>query len=77
MNLIYHLKQARFPEFRFEYHFAAKRVYYIRANSPGIGRVMAMNVENEGQAQNAVLVFLRGYQEARDGIEYTVTEAAA
>lgn len=72
-----HIHQPNWPQFRFEWHPHTQRVYYIRETTPTIGRVLAMNIKTEGGAHNAVLIFLRGFQEARDGRNYTVTESAA
>jgi len=76
-GVILHLKQPNWPQFRFEWHPKTKRVYYLRAESPNIGRLLAFDIDTEGGAINAVLIFLRGYQEHRDGRDYTVTERAA
>lgn len=62
---IYHLKTPAFPEFRFEYHEAKKNVYLIRATSPTHGEAIANNIDTEGAANNAVLIWLRGYRAAK------------
>lgn len=68
---ILHLKTPNWPQFRFEYHPKIKKVYLIRVGiEPEIGQVFAHEIENEGQAWNAVLIFLRGYREARSEIEH-------
>ena len=76
-NAVCHIKQPNWPQFRFEWHPQTKRVYYIRADSPHIGRALAWDIIDQGSAVNAVLIFLRGYQEGRDGREYEVTAGAA
>jgi hypothetical protein len=76
-DVILHIRQPNWPKFRFEWHPATKRVYYVHDRSPNVGRLLAMHIDSDGAAQNAVLIFLRGYQEARDGREYLATEAAA
>lgn len=54
------------PQFRFEYHRLKKKVYVVRVGGkPEIGEVFAHEIENDGQAHNAVLVWLRGYRAAK------------
>lgn len=62
---VYHLKTPTFPDLRFEYHEAKKNVYLIRATSPTHGEAIAHNIETEGAAHNAVLIWLRGYRAAK------------
>lgn len=62
--MIKHIRSAKFPQLRFEYHPETKRVYFIRVGvAPEVGEVVAENVDSEGAAQVAVLVWLRGYRE--------------
>jgi hypothetical protein len=77
LGAILHLKQPGWPQFRFEWHPQTQRVYYLRTESPKVGRLLALDIDTEGRAITAVLIFLRGYQESRDGRDYTVTEGAA
>ena len=59
---------AAFPDFRFEWHPEIKRVYLIRLNVPKeemMGEPFAFDIDNEGAAYNAVLIFLRGYRAAQ------------
>jgi len=59
------IKSPNWPDFRFEYHPKTKRVYLVRiGHKPEIGEVFAFDIENEGQAHNAVLIWLRGYRAA-------------
>lgn len=59
------IKAPNFPQFRFEWHPKARRVYLVRiGQKPEIGEVFAFEIENEGQATNAVLIWLRGYRAA-------------
>jgi hypothetical protein len=61
---IYHIKTPTFPQFRFEWHPGARRVYLIRVGAaPVIGEAMAFEVKTHGDAQNAVLIWLRGYRQ--------------
>lgn len=55
------------PGFRFEWHPNTKRLYMIRVghlttDGKEVGEPIAFDVENEGQAYNYALVFLRGYR---------------
>lgn len=62
---VYHLKTPNYPQFRFEWHAGVKRVYIIRLGvEPLIGEPFAFNIETEGDAWNAALMFLRGYRAA-------------
>lgn len=63
---VFHLRSpAAFPHFRFEWHPGARRVYLIRLNvEPLMGEPFAFEIDNEGAAWNAVLIFLRGYRAA-------------
>ena len=72
-----HLKQFRFPQFRFEYHAAKKTVYLIRASAPTMGDPIAQHVETEGGAWNAVHTWLRGYKEGIGDLNVKKHEAAA
>ena len=61
---ILHIKTPTFPQFRFEWHPGAKRVYLIRVGVlPVIGEPIAFEVKTHGDAQNVVLIFLRGYRQ--------------
>jgi hypothetical protein len=63
---VYHIKQPNFPELRFEWHPQAKRVFTIRiGGTPEVADVVALDIDNEGAAQNAVLIWLRGYREGK------------
>jgi len=63
---VYHLKQPAFPQFRFEWHPGKKKVYLIRLGvEPLMGTAFAHDIENHGAAYNAVLIWLRGYREAK------------
>lgn len=68
-NRIAYIRAAEFPRFRFEWHPAARKVYLVStATPPGqplIGEAIAFDIENHGQAINAVNVYLRGYRRAR------------
>jgi len=65
-NKIMHLKTPNYPQFRFEYHPFKKKVYIIRVGIlPEIGEAFAHEIETEGAAWNAALIWLRGYKEAK------------
>ncbi|MGE0154812.1 MAG: hypothetical protein AB7R90_19500 [Reyranellaceae bacterium] len=62
---ILHVAAPSFPQFRFEWHAAKKIVYCADLRGkPVIGNAIAHNVDNHGAAQNAVLIWLRGYRAA-------------
>src|SRR5690348_8153020 len=59
------IKSPAFPQFRFEWHTVSRKVYLVRVGqTPEIGEVFAHDIDNEGQAQTAVLIWLRGYRAA-------------
>lgn len=59
---ILHIKTPTFPQFRFEWHPGAKRVYLIRVGG-SIGEPIAFEITTHGAAQNAILIWLRGYRQ--------------
>jgi hypothetical protein len=59
---VYVIKTPTFPQFQFEWHPQAKRVYLTRIGST-IGEPIAFEIKDHGQAQMAVLHFLRGYRQ--------------
>jgi hypothetical protein len=59
---VYIIKTPSFPQFQFEWHPGVKRVYLTRI-SPTIGEPIAFEITTHGAAQNAVLIFLRGYRQ--------------
>lgn len=66
LDRIFHLKTPNFPQFRFEYHPKVKKVYLIRLGNQILhGDPIADNIETEGAAWMTVLVWLRGYREAK------------
>jgi len=61
--MIYNIKQAHLSAFRFEWHPEIKRVYVIRLGVvPEVGDPIAFDIENQGAAINAVLIWGRGYR---------------
>lgn len=67
---ILHIKTPTFPHFRFEWHPAKRRVYLIRVGVvPEIGEAIAFEIKTHGDAQNAVLIWLRGYRQAKLELE--------
>ena len=63
---IFHIKAPMFPQFRFEWHPGKKSVYLIRVGAqPEIGENIAENADDQGRAQMAVLIWLRGYRAAK------------
>lgn len=62
------ISNSRIPEFRFEWHPSAKRVYAVRKGvQPEVGELVAFDVETHGAAINAVNTWCRGYLTARAG----------
>jgi hypothetical protein len=60
------LKTPTFPQFRFEWHPGVKRVYVVRVGvTPEIGEAIAFEIADHGAAYNAVLIYLRGYRQAK------------
>lgn len=65
-ELITKIQALAFPEFRFEWHPGKRKCYLVRLGvTPEIGEVFAHDIENEGQAWNAVQIWLRGYRTAK------------
>jgi hypothetical protein len=67
---ILHFNPPRNPEVRFEWHSGTKRVYVIRVPAdPAVTTVhadpIAYEIVDHGAAQNAVLIWMRGYNEGR------------
>lgn len=63
---ILHVRQPALPQFRFEYHPAARTVYLVRLGvTPLHGDPIANDIDSHAGAINAVLIFSRGYMEAR------------
>lgn len=66
MKPILHIKAPLFSQFRFEWHGDQERVYLIRLDAtPLHGEPIAFAIKTHGDAQNAVLIWLRGYRQAR------------
>ena len=62
----YHIKTPSYPAFRFEWHETNKTVYLVRLGAvPLHGEPIAVNIPTHGEAQNTVLIWLRGYREAK------------
>lgn len=60
------IKSPSFPQLRFEWHPGKQKVYVVRIGQrPEIGEVFAHEINNEGSAQSAVLIWLRGYRAAQ------------
>lgn len=65
-EMVYHIKQPLYPQYRFEWHPQARKVYLIRTGRvPLIGEVIAEHAETHGHALNFVQTFLRGYREGQ------------
>lgn len=68
--MIHHLKTLSHKNFRFEWHETKKIVYLIRIGAvPEFGQAIAVNVEDHGAAYNTVLIWLRGYKEAKQELQ--------
>jgi hypothetical protein len=76
-DAILHIKTKSYPDFVFEWHPATRKVYVLRLlrdasgkPEPGQrGELVAFEVPDHGAAQNAVLIWLRGYQTAANDRE--------
>jgi len=67
---IFHVRTQAIPGNRFEWHPGKKIVYRVTLTGPHeTGEPIAMDIENEGAAINAVLIWARGY---RAGGERTI-----
>lgn len=80
--MIYNVKIPSLPQFRFEWHHETRKVYYVRLGTvPEVGEILAHDIDNRGAATNAVLIWCRGYREAKSpaigGLELHEREAAA
>ena len=65
-QMVYHIKQPNFPQYRFEWHPQSRKVYLIRLGSaPLIGEILAEHAETHGDAHNFVQTFLRGFREGQ------------
>jgi hypothetical protein len=62
------IKTPTFPQFQFEWHPGAKRVYLTRIGAT-VGEPIAFEITTHGAAQNAVLIWLRGYRQRSLEIE--------
>ncbi len=63
-EMVYHIKQPLFPQWRFEWHPGTRKVYLIRLGVvPLVGEIIAEHAETHGSAINFVQSFLRGYRE--------------
>lgn len=64
--MIYVVKNPRHPQFRFEWHEQAKRVYLVRLEVlPHMGDPIAFDIADHGAAINAVMIWCRGYNAAK------------
>lgn len=65
-DLVYHIKQPNYPQYRFEFHPQSRKVYLIRlGTTPLIGEILAEHAETHGDAYNFVQTFLRGFREGQ------------
>ena len=72
---IFHLRQGSLPQFRWEWHPAKQIVYLIdiemgERTGRVVGNAIAHNIENEGAAWNAVLIWCRGYKAGKHGTSH-------
>ena len=76
-DAILKIKTKNYPDFLFEWHPSSTKVYLLRVLRDANGNpeprqraeLVAFGIENHGAAQNAVLVWLRGYQTAANSRE--------
>ena len=60
------IKKYDYPDWLFEYHPLSGIVYQIRKyEKPLRGRIIAVNLKDEGEAWTAVTIFCRGVYEER------------
>ena len=65
-EMVLHIKQPNFPQYRFEWHPQSRKVYLIRlGTTPLIGEILAEHAETHGAAYNFVQTFLRGFREGQ------------
>jgi hypothetical protein len=65
-EMVLHIKQPNYPQYRFEYHPQSRKVYLIRlGTTPLIGEILAEHAETHGAAYNFVQTFLRGFREGQ------------
>lgn len=73
-----HIKQPHYINLRFEWHPTSKVVYVIRLDAAKDGKVFAepfaWEVKDSGSAQNAVLIWLRGYKHGKSEAAMPVSE---
>ena len=73
---VMHIKIPQFPQYRFEWHPQARKVYLTRlgrmvdgvlvaSDGPLVGEVMAEHAETHGQAYGFVQTWLRGFREGQ------------
>lgn len=63
---VHHIRCPRLPQYRFEWHEQARRLYLVRLGvEPEVGEIVAFDVDTHGAAINAVLIWCRGYDEGR------------
>lgn len=63
---IFHLRNPKLPQYRFEWHPKKRIVYLIRLGAkPEIGEAMALDIVTHGDAINAVAIWGRGFAEGR------------
>lgn len=66
------IKVPNFPDFIFEYHVEAKKVYLVDLKSKPtddgnfLAQVIAEHCDTEGMAYNFVQTYLRGFRRGRD-----------
>lgn len=67
------IKTPNFPQFEFEYHGEAKKVYLVDLGSKKtddgkyIAEVIAEHCDTEGAAYNFVQTYLRGFRRGKGG----------
>jgi len=68
------IKVPNFPDFIFEYHGEAKKVYLVDLKSKPtddgnfLAQVIAEHCDTEGAAYNFVQAYLRGFRRGREGV---------
>jgi hypothetical protein len=73
-NAILRMTTQNYPDFVFEWHPTVQKVFVIRLKKDENGEllpnqkgeIVAFNIDNQGAAQNSMLIWLRGYQTAEN-----------
>ena len=66
---VFHMRMPQVTAYRFEWHESSKKVYHVRiGQQPEIGEIVMDGANNELTAKTAVMLWCRGYLEARKSL---------